>query len=467
MKSNRNREQYKRVVMFLISLAMLALLSICFGLVWYGVYAESIIRPFFRKGNWLVIAIYALLLYIFTRVYGGYRIGYLKRGEVIYSAILSTLLVNALTYLQVSLIGRHFMKVLPLLFMTAADIVLIILWAFGAEKIYKRLFPPHQMLLVYGGDSAQSLVYKMNTRVDKYDICEAINIEEGLAEVYRRITKYEAVIICDVKSEARNKILKCCFARSIRTYLTPKISDTIVRGAEMLHLFDTPLLLCRNQGLTFEQRLSKRMLDLVLSCFAIVLASPIMLLTAMAIKLFDRGPVLYKQKRLTQEGREFYVYKFRSMVVDAEKSTGPCLAGKGDSRVTPVGKLIRKLRIDELPQIINILKGDMSIVGPRPERPEIAQEYEKEIPEFSYRLKVKAGLTGYAQVLGKYNTTPYDKLKLDLMYIENYSFLMDLKLIFMTIKILFVSDSTEGISKDTKTAAPSKKPKVEQTAKSQ
>ena len=155
------------------------------------------------------------------------------------------------------------------------------------------------------------------------------------------------------------------------------------------------------------------------------------------------------QKRLTIDGRVFEVYKFRSMIVDAEKDGVARLASKNDNRITPIGKFIRAVRLDELPQLLNILKGDMSIVGPRPERPEIAKEYEKTMPEFAYRLKVKAGLTGYAQILGKYNTTPRDKLLLDMMYIEKYSLFLDIKLMLMTIKILFMSESTEGIDEGT------------------
>ena len=178
-----------------------------------------------------------------------------------------------------------------------------------------------------------------------------------------------------------------------------------------------------------------------------------MLITAVAVKFTDGGPVFYKQKRLTKNGREFYVLKFRSMRTDAEKDGVARLStGEADPRITPVGHLIRKLRIDELPQLFNILGGSMSIVGPRPERPEIAAQYEKELPEFGLRLQAKAGLTGYAQVYGKYNTTPYNKLQMDLMYIANPSFFEDLRIIFATIKILFLSESTEGVAEGMKTA---------------
>ena len=233
----------------------------------------------------------------------------------------------------------------------------------------------------------------------------------------------------------------------------------MIMSSEKIHLFDTPLLLFRNCGLTVEKQVVKRIFDVVCSVLMLVLLSPLFLLIAVLIKCYDRGPVFYRQERLTKDGKVFMLYKFRSMRVDSEKE-GARLAMKGDSRVTPIGKVLRNIHFDELPQLLNIIIGDMSLVGPRPERPEIAAQYTKDIPEFPYRLKVKAGLTGYAQVYGKYNTTPYDKLKLDLTYIENYSFVLDLQLIATTIKILFQKENTEGVEKWQVTAA-SKRPERE------
>jgi exopolysaccharide biosynthesis polyprenyl glycosylphosphotransferase len=241
------------------------------------------------------------------------------------------------------------------------------------------------------------------------------------------------VIICDIPAELRNDLIKFCFDKQIRAYIAPKISDIILRGAEDIRLFDTPLLLCRNYGLTFEQRLVKRIFDLVFAITLTILASPVMLICAIAVKLCDGGPVFYKQLRLTQGGKEFYVYKFRSMIQNAERD-GAQVCTDHDSRVTPVGRVLRKCRLDELPQLLNILKGDMSVVGPRPERPELCEKYEQQFPEFRFRLHVKAGLTGYAQVTGVYDTTPYDKLKMDLMYIESYSLLKDIQIVLMTLK---------------------------------
>lgn len=258
------------------------------------------------------------------------------------------------------------------------------------------------------------------------------------------MNEYEGVIIWDLPSSIRNRYLKYCFDHSIRCYMSPKISDIILIGTTRIHLFDTPLLMSRNHGLSVEERAGKRILDIIVSGIGIVLTSPLMILIAICVKAYDRGPVFYLQDRLTYKGKEFKICKFRSMCVDSEKQ-GARLASKNDSRITPVGKVLRNLHLDELPQLFNVFKGDMSLVGPRPERRVIMDEYEKEIPEFHYRLKVKAGLTGYAQVYGKYNTTPYDKLKLDLFYIENYSLLLDIKLLFMTVKIFFQKEVSEGV----------------------
>jgi exopolysaccharide biosynthesis polyprenyl glycosylphosphotransferase len=437
--------KYKRVIMFTLSLVAVVCLAGMFWYVWDSFYSNRIIQPFYRKGNWLVLAIYTALLYVFTKVYGGYKVGYYRVSEIIYSQVLALLFTNVITYWQISLIGRRFMWSVPMIVVTVAQIAFVVLWAYGANRVYFRVFHPRKMLLVYGSRSATRLVYKMSKRSDKYLICAAISAEEDFETLAARVAEFEAVVLCDVKSALRNRLLKFCYERSIRVYITPKLSDIIVGNAAKIHLFDTPLFLCRNNGLSLEQRMGKRALDLLFSSVALILLSPVMLGVAVAIKLSDKGPVLFKQKRLTINGRVFEVYKFRSMVVDAEKDGVARLASQNDDRITPVGHFLRKLRLDELPQLLNVLKGDMSIVGPRPERPEIARTYKESMPEFDFRLKVKAGLTGYAQVLGKYNTLPYDKLKLDLIYIESYNLLLDLRLILMTLKILFIPESTEGI----------------------
>lgn len=399
-----------------------------------------------------MVALYGVLLFFFVHIYGGLKVGYLRKGEIIYSQILALFCVNAVTYIQICLLDRHFVNAVPLVVMMILQIVVIVLWASLFQRFYSKMFPPRKMLLIYGERSAFGLMNKISTRDDKYNICETVNVKRGMEYVSGRIREYDSVIIGDIPCQARNHILKYCFEHSIRTYILPKISDIMLRGADDINLFDSPLLLARNQGFTFEQKVMKRTMDLILSLIGIIISSPLMLLTAFAILIQDGAPVIHKQTRLTMGGKEFCVYKFRSMIKDAEKDGIARLSAEKDVRVTPVGRVIRRVRLDELPQLFNILKGDMSLVGPRPERPQIAAEYREYMPEFDYRLKVKGGLTGFAQIYGKYNTTPYDKLKLDLMYIENYSFRLDLKLIFMTVKILFMKDSTEGVAEGQTTA---------------
>ncbi|WP_295067701.1 sugar transferase [Ruminococcus sp.] len=447
---NKNRDLYKRFVTFISAMLLLGILTGIFAFVWYRNYSEQIVLPYYRRGNWVLIAIYCLLVWLFFRAYGGFKLGYLKKTDMLYSQMISMICVNVVSYFVISLIGRHFMPVTPVVYMTGVDLGAIAIWTLLAGKVYFMMYPPRKLVIIYGSHQAASLVLKMSQRVDKYMICESISINEPEDKVKELIMKYEGAIVCDIPAEQRNDYLKFCFEHSKRAYIAPKISDIIIRGADDIRLFDTPLMLCRNYGLDFEQQLVKRIFDIVFSLIALIPAAPFMLISAIAVKLYDRGPVFYKQKRLTLNGKEFYVYKFRSMIVDAEKDGKARLASEEDDRITPVGKILRKFRVDEFPQLLNILKGDMSVVGPRPERPELTEEYKKEMPEFGFRLKVKAGLTGYAQVTGAYDTTPYDKLKMDLMYIENYSIRLDLQIILMTIKTMFFppknnAETAEGL----------------------
>lgn len=441
-------EQYKKLIMFLLGFFMVVILTAVYGYVWHTYYLYLVVYPFLGKGNLLVIVIYGVLLAFFLQVYSGYKFGYLKLGDLILSQVISIIITNFITYFQISLIGRSLFRITPMLGLTAADIVIIALWSWASSVIYHKMYPPHNTLMIYGSKMVNSLEKKMNRRSDKYQIQNTVDVNVGLEKLKTMMGEYDAVLICDVKTEMRNKILKFCFENSIRTYITPKISDIIVRSADNIHLFDTPLLLCRNSGLSFEQRVMKRIMDLIISIIILVVTSPFLIITAIAIKAYDGGPVFFRQKRCTLNGKVFNILKFRSMIVDAEKPGMVIPATDRDPRITPVGRVIRATRIDELPQLINVLKGEMSIVGPRPERIEHVQKYSEKIPEFSYRLKVKGGLTGYAQVMGKYNTTAYDKLKLDLMYIENYSIALDIKLLLMTIKIVFSKESTEGFDED-------------------
>ena len=420
------------------------LLTIAYYLVWKNGYDMF---AFQYKGKYVLMGVYALMAYLIFQNADCTMFGQLNRVDLIIGQIISLVLVNFITYLQLCLIGNGLVSPMPMLALTGIQILMAVVLILLYTTLYHKLYAPHNMLLIFGNKNSIGLKFKMDSRKDKYNITGLISADAGFDAIVAKIPQYDAVIFNDVASPLRNDLLKYCYRYRIRTYVAPKLTDIMIRGAKDISLFDTPLLLVKGTGLTPAQRVGKRVMDIVLCSAAMVVAAPIMAVVAVAIKLEDGGPVFFRQKRMTRNGREFDILKFRSMIVDAEKYAGAVLATDNDPRITKVGRFIRATRLDEIPQILNILKGDMSIVGPRPERKVIADEYCKDIPEFAYRLKVRGGLTGYAQIYGKYNTSAYDKLRLDLMYIENYSLLLDIKLIILTLRIIFSKESTEGIDK--------------------
>ncbi len=445
----KNKEQFKRLFRLFLAGLLVFFQTSVFAITWITSYNELIVLPFVQKGNWFIYAIFALLLLTFLHSFDGIKYGRYRKSNVIISQAIATVFASFFIYLIIVLLSAGFVTVVPLLVMAVVNIVISFIFTLIGDLWFGKIFPARKILIVYDEYSPEIFIEKIKTRKDKFVLKQVINVAEGLEKVEQAVKEAEGVIIYDVHAEMRNKLLKICFENDIRAYATTKISDVLVRGAECIHLFDTPLLLYRNNGMTIEQRFVKRAMDIIVSLIILVLSSPFMIISAIAIKVSDGGPVFFRQERSTINGKVFRIHKFRTMIVDAEKNGSPIPAQDNDPRVTPVGKILRASRLDELPQIFDIFVGNMSLVGPRPERVEHVEQYTKEVPEFQYRLKVRGGLTGYAQLYGKYNTHPYDKLQLDLMYIQNYSLLLDIKLILMTVKIMFMKESTEGFtSKD-------------------
>ena len=436
-----------RAVLRVVKLLNLALMTAAALCCWCLSYAHN----GWDQTGLLVGVIYCVLYMTYGRIYESFLISLVRITEMVYSQALALLMSDGILYLVLSLMERRLVAVMPMLGLFAAQLLISVLWSVCAHKWYFASFAPKRTAVIHdrGRDVGELIgTYGLSK---KFEVCRTATLEECLEGNFAVLEGMQTVFLCGISSHDRNLILKQCVEKGITVYVLPKIGDIIMSGAKQMHLFHLPFLRVGRYDPAPEYLFLKRLFDVVVSGCALIVLSPVMLLVGWAVRR-DGGPAFYRQCRLTKDGKRFDVLKFRSMRVDAEKDGKARLASANDDRITPVGHFIRKVRIDELPQLINILRGDMSIVGPRPERPEIAAEYEKELPEFSLRLQAKAGLTGYAQVYGKYNTTPYDKLQMDLMYIANPSFWEDLRIIFATIKILFLPESTEGVAEGQETA---------------
>lgn len=428
------------------------LIALPFRDAWYGYYAGAIVAPFFRKGNWLIIFLFLIVYVTFGRLYDAFAISRNRISEMVYSQSLSALLSDFFMYLVIVLLAKKLLSPLWLFSALAVQILFAAGWSILAQKLYFLLYAAKRTAVIYDmrrnlGDQIENSW--MNR---KYDIRINVGVDACMDDL-DMLADMQAVFLSGVHSHDRNIILKYCVERNIEVFVIPRIGDEIMSGAQQMNMLHLPILRVTRYSPSTIYLIVKRAFDIFASGLALVILSPLFLITAIAIKATDGGPVFYKQTRLTKDGKLFKVIKFRSMRVDAEKDGVARLStGGADDRITPVGRLIRKIRVDELPQLINIFVGDMTICGPRPERPEIAEQYLRELPEFNLRLQAKAGLTGLAQVYGKYNTTPYDKLLMDLSYIAHPSILQDLRIMFATVKILFQPESTEGIEAGTTTA---------------
>ena len=436
----------------LVKVLNIICLTFPFACCWYGYYSRQMQSSFYRRGNLLMITLYMVVYFLFARVYNGFLVSVNRISEMVYSQVLAALVTDGISYLVIALLVKGFPNLIPGILAIGGQILLSALWCYTAHHWYFRSFPPRKTMIVYDvREGMESLINQYDLE-RKFQIEEIIQVKECL-ENLEKLNKVDTVFLSGIHSHDRNIILKYCIEQDVRVYVVPRVGDVLMSGAQQVHLFHLPMLRVGRYEPTPEYLFFKRLIDLMMAGVATVVLSPIMVITAIAIKAYDKGPVFYSQIRLTKDGKEFGVLKFRSMKVNAEKDGVARLSsGDNDPRITPVGRFIRKVRIDELPQLFNILRGDMTIVGPRPERPSIAAEYEEVMPEFRLRLQAKAGLTGYAQVYGKYNTTPYDKLLMDLTYISHPSYLEDLRIMFATVKILFMPESTEGVAEGQTTA---------------
>ncbi len=452
----------RKTIMFCVKVMIVIIATTGFTQTWNSNYVESL---FSNKGNYVVILSYVLIFSVFSSLYGAFKIGVYRIHEIIYSFSLAIVFTNFIMYLELSLIARAMVAVRPMVIGVIYQIGAVALSAMCANVIYFKLYKARKVVALFGDDvAAFEIIEKMSRISDRFNITSGLNVNTSSKEaIYKNIDKNEAVLLCIDNKNMQKEILSYCYQKEKRAYILPDFTDIIVNNSYEIQISDTPVLMNRNRGLTLEQAIIKRCIDIFISGLGLIITAPIMLICAIAIKLDDGGPIFFQQNRITKDGKIFNIYKFRSMVVDADKE-GAKKAENHDDRITRVGKIIRACRVDELPQLINVLKGDMSMVGPRPERIENVYEYTSKYPQFELRHKVKAGITGFAQLYGKYNTTPEDKLNMDLIYIETYSLLQDIKLMILTFKILFMRESTEGFDQKVNaniTVSKSKKEKEE------
>lgn len=387
--------------------------------------------------------------FLFLSVYGKYDVGRRKSKPIINSLVLAVLFTDCVSYLVVMIMRINVPNVwtfrlanLGLLFMTFViqTIVIIIDTYFGNWLFFKFHKPERCCVITSSQNSLDKLVYAMQKYKKQYEIVSILDYRSDLDFIKDKIQSVQTVFLYDVPANVRTEVMRWSYERKINVYFNLEIEDVMEMNAEHYILDDLYLLNKNVKALTMEQRIMKRLLDVCLSLVLGVVSAPFWIGGMIAIKLDDGGPVIFKQKRATINGKTFYIYKLRTMKLNSKNYS----VTKDDDRITKVGKFLRRTRIDELPQLFNVLKGDMSFVGPRPEMIENVTSYEEEIPEFKYRLRMKAGLTGYAQISGKYNTTPKDKLLMDMMYIEQFSIWKDIQLILQTAIVLLKSDSTEA-----------------------
>lgn len=447
-----NTQQRQHAQLFLLDAVLPLLNTAAFAVCWYAYYEKWLYLTFEGYGDYMVIGFFCALYTVFVHLYGGFDLLTSRVSELIYSHVISLAMTGFFMFVVLwMLIRAHVPHILPLLLCLAVCAAFSALWSLIASRLTDKIVPAKKTVLIYDNKEAYKngvqIAKTQRNRLEMVDEAEASRPMDAL-EAQLRDTGAEAVLLCGIASSRRNDILKYCIDHDILAYVRPNIGDLLISNGQNLRMNHLPVLLCQRAAPSVFYLGFKRLMDILISGAALILTSPFMLATAIAIKAYDGGPVMFTQKRMTLNRKEFVIHKFRSMKVDADKGGKGIVTMQNDDRITPVGKFIRACRLDELPQLYDIFIGNMTIVGPRPERLETIELYEKDMPEFGLRLQVKAGLTGYAQVYGKANTSPYDKLQMDLMYIGEQGVLTDLKIILATIKILFMPESTEGFAEE-------------------
>lgn len=447
-------KKFESTILFIMKLLLFCACAGVFFLIFGSKFYFMLIPT---RTSFITLGVFTLVYMMMNIIYGGFDIGKRKSKPIIYSFVLSVFFTDIAAHFFMCIMNitvvhnGKFVYDYPLLLLLTyiIQIFIIVVFTYGGNYLYFSANKPHDSIIITRkGEQTDSIISKIGRYKKQYNITETVFINDP--DILKKIDKADSVFFYNLSVPERNAFVEYCYHCKKDIYYSVELSDIVSLGSHRVYFDDKSMVYAPVKGLTFEQRVIKRIMDLVITGFGLIITSPIFLITALCIKLEDGGPVFYKQERATYAGKVFNVIKFRSMKV--EDGSIHKSVTKNDDRITRTGRIIRKFRIDELPQLINVIKSDMSIVGPRPEMVENVEKYTKELPEFAYRQRAKAGLTGMAQIYGKYNTSPKDKLIFDLTYINEYSVWLDIKLIFRTLLVLLTPDkSTEAFEDNKKT----------------
>lgn len=446
-------KKFESTILFIMKLLLFCACAGVFFLIFGSKFYFMLIPT---RTSFITLGVFTLVYMMMNIIYGGFDIGKRKSKPIIYSFVLSVFFTDIAAHFFMCIMNitvvhnGKFVYDYPLLLLLTyiIQIFIIVVFTYGGNYLYFSANKPHDSIIITRkGEQTDSIISKIGRYKKQYNITETVFINDP--DILKKIDKADSIFFYNLSVPERNAFVEYCYHCKKDIYYSVELSDIVSLGSHRVYFDDKSMVYAPVKGLTFEQRVIKRIMDLVIAGFGLIITSPIFLITALCIKLEDGGPVFYKQERATYAGKIFNVIKFRSMKV--EDGSIHKSVTKNDDRITRTGRIIRKFRIDELPQLINVIKSDMSIVGPRPEMVENVEKYTKELPEFAYRQRAKAGLTGMAQIYGKYNTSPKDKLIFDLTYINEYSVWLDIKLIFRTLLVLLTPDkSTEAFEEDKK-----------------
>lgn len=393
-----------------------------------------------------LIPLITITYILLSNIYGLYSISNKSIGDIIYSIILTLIILQLITITSTFFIRKFAFPRSIFIMAFALQSAFLILWRYYIYKLYKGLYGCKNIMFIGKIQEAESVIKKIILMEEDWIDVKYLIDPESYNTAFSHINEVDIIYICSsVKEDIKNELIKEAVKCNKKIYMVPKLQNIMYINSKVVTIDDVPLISLTELQITNEQKIIKRICDLIISLIAIIILSPLFLISVLLVKLTSKGPVIYKQTRITEGNREFSIYKFRTMYTDAENRTGPVLASQNDPRITKAGRFLRAVRLDELPQLFNVIKGDMSIIGPRPERPFFVEKFQKQYPEYNLRHSVKAGITGLAQVMGKYSTDVSDKIKYDILYIRNYSFLLDIKIIFLTIKILFMKESSNGL----------------------